>query len=72
MAEKEIKKCCICGIYFIGYGNNPAPLKKYGRCCDDCNKKVIAARIREIQKRHNKPQNKPAVVGNLPLPTKSK
>lgn len=55
MAEKEIKKCCICGIYFIGYGNNPAPLKKYGRCCDDCNKKVIAARIREIQKRHNKP-----------------
>ena len=26
--KKDIKKCCICGDYFDGWGNNPWPVKK--------------------------------------------
>lgn len=38
-------KCCLCGEEFEGYGNNPAPLKESGECCDQCNaEKVIPAR----------------------------
>ena len=38
--------CCICGKKFVGYGNNPAPYKKSGRCCDQCNDDyVIPSRI---------------------------
>ena len=44
MEEKE-HVCCICGKRFKGYGNNPDPLKKEGRCCDECNKEVIKARL---------------------------
>ena len=43
-------KCVLCGKTFYGYGNNPAPLKKKGRCCDFCNSDVIKARISEINK----------------------
>ena len=40
------QKCCICNTYFVGYGNNPAPVKHSGRCCDSCNTgKVIPARL---------------------------
>lgn len=40
--------CCICGKSFIGYGNNPAPVKDEGLCCDDCNRdSVIPARIKK-------------------------
>lgn len=50
--EEKYMKCCICGRIFKGYGNNPAPVKKHGRCCDDCNSsKVIPARMAEIIKR---------------------
>ena len=39
------KTCCLCGGEFEGYGNNPAPLKDSGECCDRCNaEKVIPAR----------------------------
>ena len=31
--------CCICGDDFDGFGNNPAPYKESGKCCDACNKK---------------------------------
>lgn len=42
------KTCCICGKEFSGYGNNPDPVKKQGRCCDECNnKKVIPARLKD-------------------------
>ena len=34
-------KCCICGREFIGYGHNPDPVKKEGRCCSDCNVNVV-------------------------------
>jgi len=41
-----MKKCCLCGKKFEGWGNNPAPLAKKGECCDDCNiNKVIPARL---------------------------
>lgn len=39
-------KCCLCGEEFEGYGNDPAPLKESGECCDRCNaEKVIPARF---------------------------
>ena len=51
MSKEEEHICCICGKRFKGYGNNPDPIKKEGRCCDECNKKVIEERlmIKEIQ-----------------------
>jgi hypothetical protein len=43
--NKEII-CCLCKIKFTGYGNNPDPIKKQGRCCDECNAdQVIPARL---------------------------
>lgn len=39
-------KCCICGKPVEGHGNNPAPVKASGRCCNSCNiTKVIPARL---------------------------
>lgn len=38
-------KCCICGNQILDYGNNPYPVKANGKCCDDCNKLVILARL---------------------------
>ena len=43
-------KCCICGKYFEGYGNNPWPVKEKGRCCDDCDMIVIRRRITLYEK----------------------
>lgn len=41
-----MKKCCICGKEFEGWGNNPWPVKSEGLCCDDCNMEyVIPKRI---------------------------
>lgn len=45
MEEEYI--CCICGKKFKGYGNNPWPLKEKGRCCDECNDKVVEERMRK-------------------------
>ena len=43
------KTCCLCGVEFEGYGNNPAPVKESGECCDRCNaEKVIAARLEAL------------------------
>jgi len=48
---KEEEICCICGEPIEGYGNNPAPVKDEGRCCDACNIKfVIPARLAELNK----------------------
>lgn len=42
--------CCICGDDFEGYGNNPAPYKESGKCCDACNRKfIIPARLSQLQ-----------------------
>ena len=43
MEEEYI--CCICGKKFKGFGNNPWPLKEEGKCCDECNEKVIEERL---------------------------
>ena len=43
------KTCCLCGGEFDGYGNNPAPLKESGECCDRCNaEKVLPARCEAL------------------------
>jgi hypothetical protein len=45
MKQKEFT-CCICGAVGKGYGHNPDPLKREGRCCEYCNATgVIPARI---------------------------
>ena len=46
----KVKRCCICGKFYRGYGNNPEPIKKNGTCCDTCNTKyVIPARVKELK-----------------------
>lgn len=40
-------KCSICGKEYTGWGNNARPVNN-GRCCDECNTKVvIPARMHE-------------------------
>lgn len=41
-----VEPCVLCGEPIDGYGHNPAPLSHEGRCCDDCNMKVIVVRFR--------------------------
>lgn len=42
------KTCCICGKEFTGFGNNPDPVCKEGRCCDECNSTVVVpTRLKE-------------------------
>jgi len=36
----EKYKCCLCKKEFEGYGNNAEPIK-IGKCCDDCNIKIV-------------------------------
>jgi hypothetical protein len=45
-----VYQCVLCDEMCTGYGNNPYPLapprnNMEGACCDDCNEKVIRARI---------------------------
>lgn len=42
-----MKKCSICGRRYDGYGNNAQPINA-GRCCDPCDKLVIARRMRDM------------------------
>ena len=45
----KLIKCCICGKNFVGYGNNPYPVKTTGKCCNLCdNTVVLVARIQQI------------------------
>ncbi len=44
----NMKKCCICGKKFTGFGNNPWPVVRDENavCCDECNNtKVVPERI---------------------------
>lgn len=41
--------CCLCGRPITGYGHNAQPLAD-GRCCDDCNAKVIKERLNRFVK----------------------
>jgi hypothetical protein len=42
--------CSICGGEYHNYGNNASPINE-GRCCDECNGRVVAARVRDILRR---------------------
>ena len=37
--------CVMCGAVIVGHGHNAAPMAQ-GKCCDTCNLRVMAARIR--------------------------
>jgi hypothetical protein len=37
--------CALCGAAIVGYGHNAAPMAQ-GKCCDTCNLRVMAVRIR--------------------------
>lgn len=37
----NVFKCVICSKKTTGWGNNPAPVKHNGLCCDKCNETVI-------------------------------
>lgn len=51
-------KCTICKMKFIGSGNNPAPVKFSGRCCDKCNYElVVPMRIISLTKRQINQKN---------------
>jgi hypothetical protein len=45
--KDKIYKCCLCKTIHRGYGNNPAPLvvDEKSKCCDECNMKVLEARL---------------------------
>lgn len=45
-AEKQAVKCVLCGAEVKGTGNNPVPLAESGVCCDECNAKVVEARMK--------------------------
>lgn len=37
--------CCFCGCEIIdGRGHNPMPVKESGRCCFECNFRIVAIR----------------------------
>jgi hypothetical protein len=55
MAEKEIKGCCIYSKTYSRDGNIPIPLLKSRKCCDYCNKKVVAAEVKEFHYKRMKP-----------------
>jgi len=38
--EDKVKICSICQRLFKGWGNNAQPVNN-GRCCDECNAKVV-------------------------------
>jgi hypothetical protein len=47
MEAKGPRPCCICGMEFTEYGNNPEPFEgEIGMCCNDCNDRwVVPVRI---------------------------
>ena len=44
-------ECSICFGMFTEFGNNAEPIND-GRCCDDCNRTVIIARMNMSRNRH--------------------
>lgn len=38
-------KCVLCNREIKGYGHDPRPLARNGKCCDKCNVKVIMKRL---------------------------
>lgn len=57
MKENDtIFTCCICHRLSKGFGNNPYPICESGLCCDECNEKVVVARLLDmcLDKNYNK------------------
>ena len=52
MKVEKNQKCVMCGNSITGYGHNPYPVKKKGRCCDTCNVEVIQERLRQVVRFH--------------------
>lgn len=62
-----MKKCCICGKRYEGYGNNALPVME-GRCCDYCNGVVVIPgrlrrwnekdRMKELKKKESRNRSK--------------
>jgi hypothetical protein len=50
-------QCVICLDTYGGFGNNPAPLRKEGRCCDLCHQLVIAHRVKKMRQRSKEGEN---------------
>lgn len=44
-----MERCVLCGCELGGYGNNPYPLATEGRCCDFCDMKVVAERMKRVR-----------------------
>ncbi len=42
--EERANQCVLCNKQIVGFGNNAAPLAN-GKCCDECNTRVMLARI---------------------------
>lgn len=40
--------CVLCGRTCKGHGNNPEPLADRGECCEECNLRVIEARLSRL------------------------
>lgn len=54
-------KCCFCGRWCSGYGNNPEPILPDGKnkCCDDCNFGIVVPRrLHDFQEEAKKEKKK--------------
>jgi hypothetical protein len=64
-----MNKCSICGKVIIGFGNNPYPLchiEDYkSRCCNDCDKIVLSARMLMAFKKMNREQVQMKFLGKV-------
>lgn len=50
--------CVFCNRLFSGYGNNPRPIIVRGKCCDECNNKIIVPyRLMEVMANRNNKNN---------------
>lgn len=41
MGKVLYPSCCFCKQELKGFGNDPFPLRKNGRCCDSCNLQYV-------------------------------
>ena len=55
MDPAEKKVCSICFRDYTGWGNNAEPVN-HGRCCDECNQLVIAARLQHLFRNYKAPE----------------
>ena len=55
MPKKKTKGCCIYSKSYSRDRNIPIPVIKSGKCCDNCNKKVVAAEVKDFHYKQMKP-----------------